>query len=101
MTDVASQSQGAGSANPSGIAREKYWEELTDAQKIDRLREVVASLSRDNETLSKGLAELVRHQHGPDGSILTPLKHHDSNDNITGYSRSRTWGIRTKRERGE
>lgn len=101
MTDVASQSQTAGGANPSGIAREKYWEELTDAEKIDRLREVVASLSRDNETLSKGLVDLVRHQHGPDGSVLTPLKHPDSSDNIMGYARSRTWGIRSKRERGE
>lgn len=98
MEDASNQARSLG-AKLGGAAREKYWEEKTDAEKIAALRDAVASLSRDNQEMTKTLQALLRHGHAPDGALTQPIAEPYSNGPI-GYARDLAWSLRTKRERG-
>lgn len=50
--------------------REKYWRELTDAEKIERMREMVHNLKISLKLANRELAHLRRHQHGANGEML-------------------------------
>ena len=59
-------------------AREKYWSELDQAQKVERTRGVVKRLLQDNRELRQTVSELVRvvshHEHGVLGTTMTPVR---------------------------
>jgi hypothetical protein len=85
---------------PSLPCREKYWEEMDDAQKIQALREAVVWMSRDLVDATKALASLGRHQHGADGSLLAPLYTNvGGNMNEGSYQRDYAARLKTPRER--
>jgi hypothetical protein len=52
--------------------REKYWKELDESKKIERMREVVKSLQGDVTYLRSVLESLERHQH-LEGKIVIAL----------------------------
>ena len=79
-------------------SREKYWDELTDAERIQRLRDVVVNLSQENARMSRALVRLHVHRHGESGELLAPLYREDVNEPI-GYAYDRTHGLKTQRER--
>lgn len=53
--------------------REKTWPELTDSEKIERMRGVVKNLQRECRSLSARLSPLRYHEHGEGGKILIPI----------------------------
>jgi hypothetical protein len=60
---------------PSGLcaSREKYWEEKTDAEKIESLGQAVEGLSYRVEELLEQNDLLRVHAHSEDGSIVAKL----------------------------
>lgn len=54
-------------------AREKYWEECTDAEKIDRLHSALTAMYRENRVLRDNIAKLMQHTHHESGRLLQPL----------------------------
>ena len=54
--------------------REKYWSELSDPEKIERLRDVIKNLERAIEKMASYLDKLVGHQH-LDGRLYKPIEH--------------------------
>ena len=55
-----------------GVAmREKYWDELTEAERVERLRGEVVLLLKAREELYSRLHKFEQHQHGPNGQLLT------------------------------
>jgi len=46
---------------------EKYWNELKDSEKIERMRLVVKELNREIKEVKAGIRELYRHNHNKDG----------------------------------
>lgn len=66
----------SGGANFQGsVCREKYWNELSSEEKIEKLAAALEMLSRwscDNE---KALNLLNQHVHGSDGRMLIPMQH--------------------------
>ena len=89
-----------GASNINGPCREKYWDEMTDAQKIQKLREVVIWMGRDLQDARETIATMSRHQHAQDGTLLAPiplsLSMHEPGD----YKRQYARGLLTERERG-
>lgn len=63
------------------LARDKYWEECSPEQQIDRLRDTVARLCRDVTTLAVNLQQVIAHRHGANGELLTPFRAVDPNAN--------------------
>lgn len=59
--------------------REKYWEECTDAEKIERLRWQLILALRENSMMAEVLHQMRLHRHGEDGSLLVPLRDPASN----------------------
>lgn len=66
---------------PAATGREKYWNELTDSEKIERMRMMVhraisdiGELEAKVERLSNAL---LQHTHDPIGRIQVPLKGED------------------------
>ncbi len=55
-----------------GCSREKYWSELSDGKKIERMREQVKSLQGEIKQLRKSVFRLLIHKH-LDGEIVTPV----------------------------
>lgn len=58
-----------------GPSREKYWDELTQDEKIEKTAVAVEQLARwfhDNEIM---VGLLNQHAHGLDGKIMVPLQH--------------------------
>ncbi len=55
------------------IARERYWSESDDQEKIKRLHSVVKRLQSEVAMLNKFMVYLNSHSHAPDGSVLIPL----------------------------
>ena len=53
--------------------REKYWVELTDSEKIERMRGEVKNWQRKCDRLERALSGFIQHQHGPDGKVLVPF----------------------------
>ncbi len=60
----------------SGPCREKFWNELSDAEKIGRLHEVVKQMQRTLEATAKRAADAhciaTEHEHGGNGKVLMP-----------------------------
>lgn len=55
--------------------REKYWDELTDTQKIERMRSIVKSMQYQLQTAVATIDKLTNHQHNmQNGEIVVPLK---------------------------
>lgn len=54
--------------------RERYWEEATDADKIERLRDEVARLCKIVGELSSVVVKLGSHGHGADGRMMVALE---------------------------
>jgi hypothetical protein len=55
-----------------GLKRMKYWSELGDSEKIERMRETVHKLLARNDELEKKVRKLEEHSH-QDGKIVVPL----------------------------
>lgn len=58
--------------------REKYWRELTDAEKIERMRGMVLDLQRSLQMAHRMLAQFGRHQHSPVGEMLVEYDRYGS-----------------------
>lgn len=56
----------------SGNFREKFWDELTLEEKLDRTRAMVKGLKTAVRELSIQLDAMQQHQHGSGGAILVP-----------------------------
>ncbi len=58
--------------------RQKYWSELDDKEKIERMRIEIKHLGREIDSINGKLntcyAPLLDHQHGESGAIMVPLK---------------------------
>jgi len=67
--------------------REKYWHELTDPEKIERMHAVVKAMMHANEQLRAELSSMRDHQHGPGGDVLVPARMHPP-----GYGQGRISG---------
>lgn len=81
-------------------SREKYWEEMTDSQKIDALREAVVWLARDFAAVERGVADLACHQHAPDGRLMVAMPHPGAGMNLAGgYTADLARRLKTPRER--
>lgn len=92
----------------AAIQREKYWQELTPEQKIERLAERLHEALVANSALSRQIANLQRdmgrHAHGAHGEVLKPIYDGYGEGNgvsggIARFGRSPTWGIRPEPER--
>lgn len=59
-------------------ARDKNWDELSDSEKIERMRMEVKNLQSKCERLERAIVGLRQHQHGADGGILVPYNPHGS-----------------------
>jgi hypothetical protein len=90
--EQASRLDGAqgGSAKVSErlASREKYWEEMDDAQKIRALRDALVRLADEHAALIKTCLDLTQHQHASDGEILLRM-HKNYNEMSTTYDRVR------------
>ena len=64
--------------------REKYWIELSDSEKIERMREIVKSQKRIIERMDVCLAKLEKHYH-QNYQILIRYDH-DSNTTMHSYT---------------
>ncbi len=53
--------------------RDKNWDELTDAEKIERLREQVKRLARIVDAHDRGIYTMQEHSHSLTGEILVPM----------------------------
>ena len=80
-------------------SREKYWEECSDAEKIERLRQSLADahthLSRMRETISI----LQRHQHGSKGELLIDPFARNVDEEPRRHWQEVPHSLRTERER--
>ena len=54
--------------------RMKYWSELSDTEKIERMRDEVKRQQHQNSELVRRLEKLENHSHGQNGDIKIPLK---------------------------
>jgi hypothetical protein len=66
--------------NANGLCREKYWSELTDSERIERMRQEVKRCQQDIAMLIRAVIKLERHEHKPDGTLMVPY-----NENGLGY----------------
>jgi len=62
--------------------REKYWSELDDSEKIDRMREIVKQKERAISSIREQLWDLKSHLH-VEGKIVVPI---EGRDQPRGYS---------------
>lgn len=94
---------GRGTPQMGQCQREKYWEERTDAEKIQALREAVAWMARDLLAANEALAKLGQHSHREiDGQLMTPLHVTGGAHNLNGGSYVPDYArlLKTPRERG-
>ena len=79
-------------------SREKYWEELTDGEKIASLRDAVAGLFDAVSTQAETINVLRQHQHGAVGEVLTPAFGNSGSERQSS-PRNVPYRLRTERER--
>lgn len=84
---VAAQAQG----DCNMARRDKYWAELTDAEKIERMHTQVKMLMRQVESMGGIVANLRDHRHGSDGGLLVPMSNRNSMSESAGYRRGEEW----------
>ena len=65
--------------------REKFWEEMDDAQRMAKMREEVRYLRRLVTNMESTINSLRRHQHAQDGALMIPLKRIENEDRPRGY----------------
>lgn len=58
-------------------SREKYWSELTDMEKIERLRKEIKFLKSLNGSLIGDNRKLLQHKHLPNGDICVEIRNSD------------------------
>lgn len=59
---------------PVQAMREKYWSELDEGEKAERMRQVIHGLQRTVRHLEDSVRTLLNHKHSAvDGSIVVPL----------------------------
>lgn len=56
--------------------REKYWNELLDREKIERMREVVLQQGRELALLRAAADLLIKHTHDTSGSPAVGIRDH-------------------------
>jgi len=61
-------------------SREKYWDELDDSEKIERMRDEVKKLRRSLASTNRRLSSLMRHSHDTSGGIVVPIETYDAYD---------------------
>lgn len=71
---VASEGQVGGAQVDRVISHAVPWVELTDAEKIARLRFVAKMHDQRIAALQQMLEQLTRHQHAADGSLMAPMR---------------------------
>lgn len=71
--------------------REKYWEEMTDAERINKLAQELAWLWDRHQVLANHTDKLERHQHSHDGQIVIPLLEVRNEGDGSPRERSRIW----------
>jgi hypothetical protein len=70
-----------------GVGREMTWQELPDAQKIERMREIVKRLMRQVERLDRTARSLRRHSHNATGEVVVSFgDHYDGEPESSGRS---------------
>lgn len=63
--------------------REKWWSELNDGEKIERMREIIKSLRSNIHYLSRKMDELFEHAH-LDGKLIIPLSWYSGREEVLG-----------------
>ncbi len=63
------------STGVTGCSREKYWDELTTDEKVEKLAGAVELLARWFVEIEKTSCLLNQHQHLGDGRIFIPMQH--------------------------
>lgn len=58
---------------PGSPMREKNWDELTDSEKIERMRGIVKGFQSQMNRMEESLYSLRYHQHASNGEIVVPL----------------------------
>ena len=58
----------------TGDNRAKYWNELDDSEKIERMRQEVKHLVNRINTLTEKIDELFDHRHMEDGTLCKQLE---------------------------
>lgn len=57
--------------------REKHWSELTDTERIHRLRTIVKRQREELGRLIDTVYRLREHEHNQQGKLLVPLQHNE------------------------
>lgn len=65
--------------------REKTWDEMEFAQRMEKMREEVRYLRRCVTSMELSINSLKKHQHAQDGSLTIPLKSLENEDRPRGY----------------
>ena len=65
--------------------REKTWDEIDNAQRMEKMREELRYLRRMVTDLQSTVRKFKAHQHAQDGSIMVPLNNRDDDDRPRGY----------------
>ena len=82
-----------------GAAREKYWEEATADDKIERLRDEVARLCAVVTLQAELLARIGGHSHGADGKLLVPLMEQSNLNRVGLFAHDNGTPHRLRKER--
>ena len=56
------------------ICRERYWDELNDSEKIERMRDEVKRLQNQVKRLSQLTDRLLQHNHSQSGALFVPIE---------------------------
>ncbi len=81
-----------GNSTGNQAMREKYWEEMTSDERIQKLAQELAWLWDRNQVLATALYKMEQHQHSPNGSIVVPLNDSRNSSESSGpRERSRIW----------
>lgn len=73
---------------PGSPMREKNWDELTDSEKIERMRGIIKGFKQQLQGVQERLYPLQNHQHASNGDIVVPLNNINSGSQISGNCRS-------------
>jgi hypothetical protein len=72
-----------------GLCREKYWSEITDAERIERMRAILKHTERRceelHDALYRAMAVITTHQHGCDGKPMVSADSVLNLNNPIGY----------------
>ncbi len=71
--------------NKNVPCRQKTWDEMDAAQRMETMREEVRYLRRMVTDLQAAARKVKHHQHAQDGSLLVPFKNRDDDDHPRGY----------------